>query len=201
MTPLAVTSATLALWALSWGVASIWTRRTAARPSAAEQAVYLVPTFSGTWLLAWALRSRIVGRVASIADSPLWRLPDWAGWLLAGACVVGLAFTWWARLSLGDLWSGSVSRKEGHAIVETGPYRLVRHPIYTGVILALGAWALQLAAPASMAGLALITLGFWLKARLEERFLSAQLGDSAYADYRRRTPMLVPFWPTGRPAG
>jgi len=41
-----------------------------------------------------------------------------------------------------------------------------------------------------------MTLGFWLKARLEERFLSQELGEAAYADYRRRTPMLVPFWPT-----
>jgi protein-S-isoprenylcysteine O-methyltransferase Ste14 len=201
LTPLAVTGAVLALWAISWGIASIWSRRTAARPSTAEQALHLVPTVIGAMLLAWAMRARIDDLAPSVAESPLWRLPGPAGWLLVGLCVAGVGFAWWARLTLGDLWSGSVSRKEGHAIVVAGPYRFVRHPIYTGIILAFTAFALQLAAPMALAGVALLSLGFWLKARLEERFLAAELGESAYADYRRRTPMLVPFWPTARRAG
>jgi protein-S-isoprenylcysteine O-methyltransferase Ste14 len=182
-------------------IASIWTRRTQARPSAVDQAVYFIPTMTGGALLFWGVRSRIAGLSLSAEVTPLWLTPAWVGWLLTGACVIGVLLTWWARLTLGDLWSSSVSRKQDHTIIEAGPYRLVRHPIYTGLILAVTALALQLAAPVSLAGVALIALGFWLKARLEERFLSAQLGEAAYADYRRRTPMLVPFWPTGRPSG
>jgi len=201
LTPLSATAGTLSLWAISWIVASIWTRRTEARPSRASQAVYLVPTFIGMAMLAWGARANFAGRVSSVIDGPLWPTPDWAGWLLAAAGAAGLAFSWWARLTLGDLWSSSVSRKERHSIVETGPYRLVRHPIYTGLIGALAAFALQLAAPISLAGVALIAFSFWLKARLEERFLASELGETAYAGYRLRTPMLVPFWPTGRGRG
>jgi protein-S-isoprenylcysteine O-methyltransferase Ste14 len=101
-------------------------------------------------------------------------------------------------VTLGDLWSSAVSRKENHVIVEKGPYGLVRHPIYTGLIVAAFATAIAVGTAPALAGAALMSLGFWMKARLEERFLSAQLGEAAYADYRRRTPMLAPFWPTGR---
>jgi len=80
-------------------------------------------------------------------------------------------------------------------VIQTGPYRLVRHPIYTGMLIAVWALAVQLGAAASLIGAALMTFGFWMKARLEERFLSAELGEAAYADYRDRTPMLIPLWP------
>ena len=116
---------------------------------------------------------------------------------MTAACAAGFGFTWWARVTLGDLWSGTVSRKQDHEIIERGPYGLVRHPIYTGIIFAAFATAIQIGLAASLVGASLMTLGFWMKARLEERFLSAELGEGAYADYRRRTPMLVPFWPKG----
>ena len=146
-------------------------------------------------LLSVGARVRFAGRYHAIGGTPLWRLPDSVGWTMFAVCLLGLAFTWWARLTLGDLWSSSVSRKEDHTIVEKGPYRLVRHPIYTGLDLAFAMLALQLATPAGLVGVCFIMFGFWLKARLEERFLGSQLGEAAYADYRRRTPMLVPFWP------
>ena len=66
------------------------------------------------------------------------------------------------------------------------------------MIFAAFALAAQTALLAGLAGALLMALGFWTKARLEERFLSAELGEDAYADYRRITPMLVPFWPAGR---
>jgi len=128
----------------------------------------------------------------------LWRLPLAVDWALTGLVAVGLAFTWWARLTLGDLWSSNVVRKESHTVVRAGPYRLVRHPIYTGMILAAFALGAQTSLLAGLAGALLMALGFGIKARLEERFLSAELGEGAYADYRRSTPMLVPFWPARR---
>ncbi len=195
MSPLYASGSAIALWGLSWMIAAIWTRRTQARPSPLDQAPYLIPTVIGVGLLYSDIAMRLRPRFAWVGGDELWRLPGAAGWLLFGVGLVGLAFTWWARLTLGDLWSGHVTRKEGHRVVQSGPYRLVRHPIYTGLILAFAAFALQLASPAAFAGVALIAFGFWLKARLEERFLGQQLGEGAYADYRRRTPMLVPFWP------
>ena len=110
--------------------------------------------------------------------------------------MVGLVFTWWARIHLGRLWSSSVTKKADHRIVDTGPYAIVRHPIYTGVLVAIYATAAMKGAPLSLVGAIVMTWGFATKARLEERFLREQLGAQAYDSYRRRVPMLLPFGPT-----
>jgi protein-S-isoprenylcysteine O-methyltransferase Ste14 len=114
------------------------------------------------------------------------------GYAGAYALSAGILFTWWARIHIGRLWSGSITRKEDHHVVDTGPYALVRHPIYTGLILALLATAAAQATANALAGAVLLNVGFWLKARAEERFLMAELGADAYDAYRRRVPMLVP---------
>jgi protein-S-isoprenylcysteine O-methyltransferase Ste14 len=188
ISPIEATTLMWDVWVVSWIIAVVWSRPTAARPATLDQVVHWLPTLIGLLLLVFG----------SIATSfrPLWLMPAVAHWALVGACAAGLLFTWWARIALGSLWSGSVGRKEGHTVVQTGPYRLVRHPIYTGLILAAFAQAIEIGQAANLLGAALMTLGFWLKARLEERFLSQELGPAAYADYRRRTPMLAPFWPT-----
>jgi protein-S-isoprenylcysteine O-methyltransferase Ste14 len=78
-------------------------------------------------------------------------------------------------------------------VVDTGPYALTRHPIYTGILFSIFATAAAIGRLDALIGAATITLGLWMKARLEERFLRAELGSAAYDDYARRTPMLVPF--------
>ena len=188
VTPLAAGWFMWDVWAVSWIAAMVWSRRAAARPAALDQLVHWLPTAIGVGLLAF-------GSIAT-HFAPLWHLSGVAGWAVAGVCAAGLLFTWWARISLGSLWSGSVSRKVDHTVIESGPYRLVRHPIYTGLILAAVAQGVLIGMAANLAGAFIMAFGFWLKARLEERFLSQELGEAAYAEYRRRTPMLVPFWPT-----
>ena len=106
---------------------------------------------------------------------------------------MGFAFCWWARIHLGLLWSGRVTKKADHHIVETGPYALVRHPIYTGLLLAIGATMVAKGTLYGVAGAAAIMLSIAMKARLEERFLRNELGSAAYDGYARRVPMLVPF--------
>jgi len=198
VSPLIASVVLLDAWVLSWFVAALWSRRIAARPPLGERLAYVIPSFIGASLFFTGAAARFAGQnVIPIGEAPSWELARWAGWAATMAVAGGLAFTWWARLTLGDLWSGTVTRKEGHVIVETGPYRLVRHPIYTGLIVALFAVAIQLGTVTSLLGATVVSASFWIKARLEERFLSAELGP-AYADYRRRTPMLAPFWPTGR---
>jgi protein-S-isoprenylcysteine O-methyltransferase Ste14 len=113
--------------------------------------------------------------------------------MLALLTIPGFLFTWWARLHLGRLWSGAVTRKQNHHVVDTGPYALVRHPIYTGLIEACLLSAIAAGTVISLAGFAVITFGFWLKASLEERFLMQQLGAEAYGAYRQRVPMLLPI--------
>ena len=98
---------------------------------------------------------------------------------------------------LGTLWSARVTSKADHRIVDTGPYGIVRHPIYTGILIAIYAGLLTMPGLLNIAGGAVLTVAFVIKARLEERFLSDELGAEAYGEYRSRVPMLVPFWPRG----
>ena len=114
-------------------------------------------------------------------------------WSLLALVVAAFAFCWWARLHLGRLWSRLVTLKEDHRVVDTGPYALVRHPIYAGAIAAAWLTAAVRATPAALIGGALFTIGFALTARIEENFLRAQLDSDAFDAYARRTPMLVPF--------
>jgi protein-S-isoprenylcysteine O-methyltransferase Ste14 len=109
----------------------------------------------------------------------------------------GFLLACWARLALGKLWSAGVERKADHRLVEEGPYAIVRHPIYAGLLAAALSLALVKATPFALAGLVLTSIGFTVKARLEERFLATELGEADYADYMRRVPMLMPFWPAG----
>jgi len=173
-----------AIWALSWFIAAIWSGRTQARPMVGSQVLYRVVTFGGAIMLF---------DFRDWGPERLWRLSDAGEWAMVALAVLGFAFCWWARLHLGRLWSGSVTRKEGHRIVDTGPYRLVRHPIYTGLLVAALATAIERGTPVSFAGFCLMVLGCWIKARLEERFLRSELGAEPYDAYAKRTGMLVPF--------
>jgi protein-S-isoprenylcysteine O-methyltransferase Ste14 len=124
--------------------------------------------------------------------APLWTAPRAVNWVLLGLTVGGFAFCWWARLHLGRLWSGLVTLKADHHIVDTGPYALVRHPIYSGAMASALATALIKATPIALLGSLGIMVGFWMTARLEERFLRAQLGEAAYEAYSRKVGMLIP---------
>jgi protein-S-isoprenylcysteine O-methyltransferase Ste14 len=127
----------------------------------------------------------------------VWRLGEATEWSIVALMATGFAFACWARVTMGALWSVRVERKENHQLIEHGPFGLVRHPIYTGLITAGLATALIKATPLAILGFVMTTAGLTLKARLEERFLSAELGSKGYDDYRRRVPMLVPFLPSG----
>jgi protein-S-isoprenylcysteine O-methyltransferase Ste14 len=85
-----------------------------------------------------------------------------------------------------------VTLKEGHHIVDTGPYGLVRHPIYTGVMVAALATALITATPITLVGAMMVAIGFSMTARIEEGFLRRELGAETYDSYARRVGMLVP---------
>jgi protein-S-isoprenylcysteine O-methyltransferase Ste14 len=175
-------------WALSWAAAAFWSSRIEARLPLSGAWPYRIVIAVGAILL-WHRTARFLGATR------LWHVGYDGAYLLAGIAFLGILFTWWGRLHLGALWSGAVTRKEGHRIVDTGPYAVVRHPIYTGLITATLATAAAEANAAAIAGAALIVFGMWLKARIEERFLAAELGPQDYAAYRRRVPMLLPFFP------
>jgi protein-S-isoprenylcysteine O-methyltransferase Ste14 len=171
------------VWWVSWWIAALARSRTVARAKG-RVAYRVVPVF-GAFLIFAAFSRRLSGLFT-------WRLPAGAAWTMVGVALAGFAFTWWARIHLGRLWSADVTRKEGHRVVDTGPYRLVRHPIYTGLCLAAFATAIIEGSIMAVTGAAIFTWGFQIKARIEERFLATELGES-YTEYARRTPMLVPF--------
>ena len=174
-----------AIWVLSWLIAASWSNRTEARPQLRSELVYRIVTVVGMLLLFAARRP--------VGNEPvLWETPLEVRWCLVGLAAVGFAFCWWARIHLGRMWSSSVTRKTDHHIINTGPYSLVRHPIYTGIIVAAAATAALEARPLAFAGLVLVIIGFWIKARLEERFLRNELGAEVYDAYARRTGMLFP---------
>lgn len=168
-------------WLLSWIAAAAWSQRTAARAGFAEGPSRVFQIAGALLLFA-----------PSIRFGPDWDATITEGWILLALVVAGVAFAWWARLHLGALWSGSVQRKEGHRVVDTGPYALVRHPIYTGLLLSGLGTAIARGHLSTIVGFALVVIGITMKARLEERFLSTDLG-AEYAAYKARVPMLVPF--------
>ncbi|HTR77326.1 MAG TPA: isoprenylcysteine carboxylmethyltransferase family protein [Gemmatimonadaceae bacterium] len=106
-------------------------------------------------------------------------------------CVVGVAIAIWARVTLGRNWGMPMSRKENPELVTTGPYAYIRHPIYSGFLFAMLGSTIALSIvwviPLIVSG-----LYFTYSARREERIMIAQFPE-AYAAYRRRTKMLIPF--------
>jgi protein-S-isoprenylcysteine O-methyltransferase Ste14 len=179
------------VWAISWIAAARWASAPSKRPALREETAYRVLTIAGAVLMFLQFR-----------DVNNWNLlfitPRWVQWVLFAVEIAGFSFAWWARLHLGTLWSARVTRKDDHRIVDSGPYGIVRHPIYTGIIAALLATVLAFAGPINIAGCAVLIVSFVLKARLEERFLKQELGAAAYEAYQPRVPMLVPFWPSRR---
>ena len=177
-------------WALSWFAAALWSNRTEKRVGfRAEVGYRAVLTLGGVLFAVPAHRYEGVLR--------LWHVDAATAWICAVVIAAGFSFCWWARIHLGRLWSGQITKKADHRVVDTGPYRVVRHPIYTGILLAVLATMIAKGTALGIVGGVLLWVGLWLKARLEETWLSQELGADAYASYRRRVPMLVPFGPKG----
>jgi protein-S-isoprenylcysteine O-methyltransferase Ste14 len=116
-------------------------------------------------------------------------LPFWLG---AAVTLAGLLFAVWARVHLGRNWSRSVTIKQGHELITTGPYAMARHPIYTGILTGFLGMAIAIAQVRGFIVLVLIFLAFWIKLRMEEQWMRSQFGE-VYAAYARQTAALVPY--------
>lgn len=115
-----------------------------------------------------------------------------AFWVGAGITIAGLVFAVWARLHIGRNWSRSVTLKEDHELITSGPYRLVRHPIYTGILTGIVGSAIALAQVRGVIGFGMIAILMWMKLRREERFMREHFGER-YNAYAQRVAALVPF--------
>jgi protein-S-isoprenylcysteine O-methyltransferase Ste14 len=181
----AITTLWLA-WVIYWCVAAFGAKATRRQESVASRASHLVPMILGVALLlsphvanGW-LAARFLPR------SIIW---FWLGFILVA---LGMAFSVAARAWLGGNWSGTVTLKQDHELIRRGPYRWVRHPIYTGLLLALLGSVIALGEWRGVLGLALITISLLRKIAIEEAFLTQQFGDT-YTRYRAEVPALIPL--------
>ena len=175
--PVAVLWGIWDVWLVSWIIAARWSSAVAVTQPARDRFVQSIVIVAGAVFIF-------------IKPAPL-GATAWLPWTGVALALAGLAFTWWARLHLGRDWSAAVTLKENHTLVRSGPYAVARHPIYTGILLALAGSVMVNATSQALVGLALATVGFVLKLRQEERFLTERFGD-AYRDYKARVPALIP---------
>jgi protein-S-isoprenylcysteine O-methyltransferase Ste14 len=121
-------------------------------------------------------------------------LPDTMIVYLLGLLLVmaGLAFAVWARVYLGRNWSGTVTVKENHELIRSGPYAIVRHPIYTGLLLAMLGTAIVVGEWRGLLSLCFLGLAFWFKLRREERFMADSFPDT-YPSYCAQVSALLPL--------
>ena len=151
------------------------------------------------WRWDAAVRILVAAAIIALARLPggraFFRPSDTANPIVGVAglvlCLAGFALAIWARLHLGRNWGMPMSLKEGHELVTTGPYRYIRHPVYTGMILAILGSALA----TSLGWLAIfvwVLIYFVYSARTEEGLMLQQFPDQ-YAEYRKRTKFLIPF--------
>jgi protein-S-isoprenylcysteine O-methyltransferase Ste14 len=157
----------------------------ARKETALSQASYGVLLLVAAWLMSG------VG-VPPIFKVRLW--PQSSAVLVIGTIIVvlGLAFAIWARRHLGANWSMSVSVKREHELIRSGPYRFVRHPIYTGILIAILGTGVTIGEWRAVVSLAFAFFSFQRKASLEERWMVETFG-AAYEDYRAKVRALIPF--------
>jgi len=146
---------------------------------------YKLPTLLGGLLLWWP-------DACPGLDLKIYEKPAALRLLAAALCVGGLAVAFWARATLAGNWSSNVTFKKNHELIQTGPYRWARHPIYTGLLLMVIGTALQGGRLGSWLGCLLMTLGFWIKLKYEEDLLLRHFPDT-YPVYQKRVKALVPF--------
>jgi protein-S-isoprenylcysteine O-methyltransferase Ste14 len=174
------------LWCVFWFVLSQRTKPTAERESILSGAAYRVPLFVGVWLL-----------VAPHMPYPwltAWFRPRGVAWFWLGVAFVVLGLYWscLARLHLGRNWSSVAEVKQGHELIRTGPYHWTRHPIYTGLLLAVLGSALALGQWRGVLAVALMVASFLLKISIEERLMMARFPEE-YPRYKAEVPALVPI--------
>ena len=176
------------LWAaffLVWMIWAIRTKRTQTRESVSSRLPYTVLTVAAFYLMGTADISADWLRIRVFPASL------WLEALGIAITVAGLGFAIWARAYLGTNWSGAVTVKFGHELVRSGPYRWVRHPIYSGMILAMLGTALERQQLRGLVAVVLLYAGFTLKSRIEERAMTGLFG-AEYQDYTRNTGAILP---------
>lgn len=174
------------LWGLYWGLSSLRVKQVQRIESIRSRLGHVLPLLVAAYLLAvpktpfaWLNRHFMpTGQWSYVAGTVI--------------TVLGLAFAVWARVHIGRNWSGMVTVKADHELVRSGPYRWVRHPIYTGILLGFVGSALARAQWSGVAAVVIVFAAFWRKLKLEEHFMTETFGDR-YREYREQVSALIPL--------
>jgi protein-S-isoprenylcysteine O-methyltransferase Ste14 len=180
-------------WVLYWVVSAFSAKTTQRREPLGSRLSHVVPLLIGVALI---LRPRVPWDWLSLRLLPPGPLESALGVVLLA---LGLAFTVWARVYLGRNWSGTVTLKEGHELIRSGPYAYVRHPIYTGLLVALLGSAVACGELRALIGWCVVAGAFIHKLRIEERFMR-EIFPGQYPGYCAAVPALVPFTKARRSA-
>ena len=169
-----------------WAIGALRAKPTVRREPAFMRGVQTVFLFLAyLLLLSGRARAGVLGLRFVPPDPGI----EWAG---ISVLVAGAAVAIWARTILGSNWSGMVTVKHDHELVRRGPYALVRHPIYTGLLLCFLGTAVAHGEVRGLVALAIAFIGWSYKAGIEERFMEEQFGDE-YARYKKGTKKLIPY--------
>jgi protein-S-isoprenylcysteine O-methyltransferase Ste14 len=171
---------------LVWAVTGLNLKETARSRSEGTSRVAVYIVWAGWWLLfahgfgRGPLSMRVLEPSMATAYVGL------------GVTVAGLAFAVLARFYIGKNWSALIQVKEGHELIQTGPYGLVRHPIYSGLMLATLGTAIAYGELSGFIGFILVVAAWGYKSRLEEAAMAEQFG-AQYEKYRSQVKGLIPF--------
>lgn len=173
------------IWAIWWLAMAFLSKRTKRRESPLQRIEHVIPA-ALAFLFVFDNRFRFAALAREI-------FPPLPGLLLLAVIVTiaGLLFAVWARLTLGSNWSGTVTIKADHQLIRRGPYRFIRHPIYTGMLAALLATVVAQGLLAGAVGFAFLLIALYRKALREESFLAQEFGEG-FAEHRRHTGMFLP---------
>lgn len=185
MTAMHICSLLWTVLLLVWMIAWLKTKRTQEHAPFGSRLLYGVPVVFASWLLfsdnlpfAW-LQSHILPPNIFVEV------------LSVSLTTLGITFAIWARFYIGQNWSSAVTIKVGHQLIRTGPYAWVRHPIYSGLLLAMIGTALARREARGIFSVVLLWLGFWIKSRMEEQFMHKTFGPE-YEGYSKSTGALIP---------
>ena len=169
-------------------IPALWARTPVERRSMqyiAWSIVLAVIVVAASVLLGPSARGTLVLRV--IPDSHL------AGITGVVLTVAGLGISTWSRIHLGKNWSSMVEVKIGHRLVRTGPYQVVRNPMYTGFVIAFAGFALAFGQVLGLVVLGILLISIWMKIKAEEKILFEKFGEE-YEQYKKEVRSAIIPW-------
>jgi protein-S-isoprenylcysteine O-methyltransferase Ste14 len=173
------------IWSIIWLALAFLSKSNKRRESVGQRLEHIVPAVIGfSFIFQNDFGGSTFQRRIFPTESPLMVI-----------CVIltvaGLLFALWARLTLGSNWSGTITIKQNHQLIRRGPYRWIRHPIYTGMLVALLATVITQGLISGLVGFSLVYLALYRKAKREESFLSQEFGDG-FNEHLKHTGMFLP---------